>query len=307
MKNDSLANTAPRVSIGLPVFQGENFIDEAIRSIRAQTYQAFELVISDNGSTDATEAICRRHESEDPRIRYHRSPVNRGSSWNYSRVVELTSAPYFKWAAHDDALEPTYLEACVKALESDSGVVVAHSFVTVIDDTGAEIGQLESRNNATSDDPVLRFRDMLFREPRCLPVFGVIRRETLTKTGLLGPYSGHDRPFLAELALHGRFAHVPEHLFLDREHSERSIRKYRNAREKIEWFDPALQGRTVHRNARLILEYHRAIRRAGPLMTRTSLGAEIVLFAWTLRHSRGLISDLGHSLRMNRPGMVGGF
>src|ERR1051326_2036095 len=112
-----MSNQKPRVSIGLPVYNGQQFLEEAINSLLAQTYSDFELIISDNASTDATEQICRAHAAADPRIRYYRNDKNRGPVWNLNRVFELARGELFKWAAHDDVCAPTLVERCVEVLE----------------------------------------------------------------------------------------------------------------------------------------------------------------------------------------------
>ena len=115
----------PRVTIGLPVYNGQNYLVETLESLLAQTYTDFELVISDNASTDRTEAICRQYAAGDARIRYYRNDENIGASANYNRAFELGRGEYFKWAAHDDLLAPTYLERCVEVLDANPDVVLA--------------------------------------------------------------------------------------------------------------------------------------------------------------------------------------
>ena len=100
---------APRVSIGLPVYNGANWLPETIDSILGQTYSNFELVISDNASTDTTQEVCEGYALRDARVRYERLPENLGAAFNYNRVFERSVAPYFKWAGHDDLLDPAYL------------------------------------------------------------------------------------------------------------------------------------------------------------------------------------------------------
>src|SRR5687767_9303189 len=107
----------PRVSIGLPVFNGESHLALALDSVLAQTFGDFELVISDNGSTDSTRQICEDYAKRDARIRYLRSDENRGAAWNYNRVFERSRGAFFKWMAHDDLIAPQYLERCVEALD----------------------------------------------------------------------------------------------------------------------------------------------------------------------------------------------
>jgi glycosyltransferase involved in cell wall biosynthesis len=290
--------TLPHVTVGMPVHQGERFVDEAIRSIRAQTFTDLELVISDNGSTDGTQSICRAHAAEDPRVVYHRSEVNRGAAWNYSRLVGLARGRYFKWASHDDLLRPEYLERCVATLEADPDVVLCQTGAAAIDSDGNEVGRWPPNANASDGRPSQRFADILFREGPCFPVFGLIRQEVLKRTGLLGAYNAHDRPLMAELALHGRYAHVPEVLFLNREHPERSIRAYRGPRERIAWFDPAMEGRVVYFYPRLVLEYHRAVVRSG-VPVEELIRAEALLAAWTVRHLPGLTRNVLGGLRVH--------
>ena len=117
----------PKVSIGLPVYNGEPFLSETIDAILAQTFKDFELIICDNASTDDTERICRRYAARDKRISYYRQHHNIGAAGNFNRVFNLSSGEYFKWAAHDDLIAPEYLARCVEILERDRSVVLCHS------------------------------------------------------------------------------------------------------------------------------------------------------------------------------------
>ena len=99
----------PRVSIGLPVYNGELFLENALDSILSQTYSDFELIISDNASDDKTEEICRSYAARDKRVRYSRNAHNLGAAPNYNRVYHLARGRYFKWASHDDVLAPEFL------------------------------------------------------------------------------------------------------------------------------------------------------------------------------------------------------
>src|SRR5688500_5450428 len=91
------SSTAPRVSVGVPVYNGERYVARSIEALLAQTFADFELIIADNASTDGTEAICRAYVMRDPRVSYHRSPTNVGIVANFNRCVALARAPYFKW------------------------------------------------------------------------------------------------------------------------------------------------------------------------------------------------------------------
>jgi glycosyltransferase involved in cell wall biosynthesis len=110
------ASRTPRLAIGLPVHNGERYVSQAIDSLLGQTFTDFTLIVSDNGSTDATEEICRAYARRDARIRYHRSDENRGAAWNFNRVFELADSPYFKWAAYDDLCAPHFVERCIEFL-----------------------------------------------------------------------------------------------------------------------------------------------------------------------------------------------
>ena len=107
--------TTPAVSIGLPVYNGEAFLARALDSLLAQTFADFEIVVSDNASTDATAEICAAYAERDPRIRYHRHARNGGAAANYNFTVEMARGAYFKWMAHDDLVAPGFLQTCMDA------------------------------------------------------------------------------------------------------------------------------------------------------------------------------------------------
>jgi glycosyltransferase involved in cell wall biosynthesis len=128
-RESAVMATPPRVSIGLPVYNGERFLKDALDSILSQTYRDFELIISDNASSDHTEEICRRYAARDERVRYYRYDNNVGAARNFNRVFQLSRGEYFKWAAHDDICSPGFLQRCVKILDSDTAVVVCFSIL----------------------------------------------------------------------------------------------------------------------------------------------------------------------------------
>jgi glycosyltransferase involved in cell wall biosynthesis len=238
---------APRVSIGLPVYNGERFLAGAIASILAQTYTDFELIICDNASTDGTGEICRGFASRDPRVRYHRQPRNLGATRNFNHCFELASGEYFKWAADDDALEPRFLEACVAALDDDPGAVLSQSLVKVVDEADRLVEIYDhSAYGTSSPRPAERLSGRL--RGTCLEVFGVIRSEVLRDSALIQSYIGSDRALLVDLALRGRFALVPEPLFINRDHLGRCTRITRargDRRHIIAWYDTQLSYQRV--------------------------------------------------------------
>src|SRR6267143_3848257 len=119
--------SAPLLSIGLFVYNGERFLEETLDSILSQTFTDFELIISDNASTDSTGEISEAYVRRDSRIRYYRGEKNMGAGWNVRRVYELATGKYFKQAAVDDLLEPDFLRRCVEVLERDPDCVVAYA------------------------------------------------------------------------------------------------------------------------------------------------------------------------------------
>src|ERR1700759_617622 len=172
-------STNPLVSIGLFLYNGERFLEAAIDSILNQTFRDFELILSDNCSTDRSEEICRRYAAKDSRIRYYRADRNMGAGWNLRNVYFKATGKYFKWAAHDDMIQPDFLRLCVDALEADASLVVVHSLTRVIDDRGDLVENYEWRLRTESPDPVTRFKDLLLNDHMCYQIFGVMRLSAL--------------------------------------------------------------------------------------------------------------------------------
>ena len=258
-----MSKIKPGVSIGMPVFNGEPYIVEALNSLLAQTYTDFELIISDNASTDRTEEICRRYAREDKRIRYYRNKKNLGAAKNYNRVFELSNSKYFKWAAHDDVLAPEYLQRCIEILDHDPAVVLCHPKTIVIDEYGKKVNDYDDYLDFRSPNPHERFRDYLFRNfGKCNAIFGVIRTNELRKTPLIGSYSPSDEVLMAELALYGKIYQIPDRLFYRREHPERSKRANPNPRAHAIWFNPENKNKIILPTKwKSFWEYIRAITR----------------------------------------------
>jgi glycosyltransferase involved in cell wall biosynthesis len=282
----------PPVSIGLPVYNGANFLARAVQSILDQDYTDFELVISDNGSNDATQELARAFAAADERVSYERHDVNRGMVWNYNHVVASTSAPLFKWAAHDDELLPTWLSRCVTALDAAPGAVLAYTRRLKVDSQGhvLKVARARPKRFLTTDaGPGERFADVLARTTSCIELGGLIRRSSLERTRLLTPFAAGDRILMAELLLLGYFVEVPEELFLQREHPDRSVRRHATAADMTAWLDPCRSGRLAMPTWRLGLEYARVIGRArlpGSERVRAYQG----LAGWTIRR-RFLLAD----------------
>ncbi len=210
----------PTVSIGLPVYNGEDFLENSVDSLLAQTYTDFELIICDNASTDRTSEIGRKYTAKDKRVRYYRNQTNLGAPRNYNKTVKLSRGKYFKWAAADDVHTPEYLKKCVEVLDNDPTVVLCHSKSSRIDETGQLTGVYENKMRMDSPKIQERFGDLIsIMTNICWPIFGLMRKEILEKTPLHGDYRGADANLLVELSLYGRLYEIPEYLFLRRDHS----------------------------------------------------------------------------------------
>lgn len=298
--------SAPRVSIGLAVYNGENYLAEAIESILAQTFEDFELVIGDNDSTDGTEEICRSYAEGDDRIRYLRHARNIGGHPNFNSLFEASVGEYFKWAAHDDLLHPDFLLRCIEALDGDPSVVLSYSRTLVIDEEGGPVRAEEARPLLASPKPRTRFIESS-KDTATHPIYGVVRSEVLRKTPLLGPYPGSDRVLMCALSLHGPYHEVPEALFFNRDHPGRYSRLYDFLKtgSSLAWFDPAVEERIRYPIWHLWGEYFRAIGR--PDVPRAEkLLCRLAMLSWPMRPYRlmGLALDVlraGGRLLPTRP------
>lgn len=204
----------------MPVYNGERFLSSALDSILAQTYTDFELIISDNASTDGTETICRGYEKLDKRIRYFRNPENIGAPRNYRRVFELSKADYFRWANHDDLFAPESLARCVEILDNHEDIVLVYPKTKLINEKGEILKEYHDNLNLTSERASERFVEYYLRVGMINVIYGLIRASVVSKTAMMGDFVGADIPFVGELALYGKFYEIPEFLFYRRIHRD---------------------------------------------------------------------------------------
>ena len=211
-----------RVSLIMPVRNGAAFLEDALTALCAQTYRDFELIICDNDSTDRTGAIAQRFAQRDARIRYYRNAFDLGAAPNYNLGFALAEGEYVKWCAHDDLVAPDFLTGCIAALDRDPAAVLAYGTGRSIDAKGRP-GAADMRlPDYAAAPPEKRFAMMMGILNDAL-IFGLWRAEALRGSGLHRRFYGSDRALLAEMALKGRFVHVPEVLFYNRDHAGRSI------------------------------------------------------------------------------------
>ena len=269
--------TTPRVlSIGLPVYNGERYLGESLDSLLAQTYRHFELVISDNASTDRTQEICQSYVSRDPRVRYFRSPVNIGAPQNYRRAFELSSGPYFKWHTSDDVVAPDFVERCMDAITADAGIVLAYTKSRLVDEQGGYLSDVDQAIALASSSASARFRQVHANLGFCNVIYGVIRRDVLLRTAGLGAYVNSDLILIAELALHGRLHEVPAVLFSRRMHGA-AYSSQQSVEAKLKFYNPQSRRRVALMGTRSLWEYGRAVRRSPvPIAEKLRLGVYLL-------------------------------
>jgi len=247
-------NAVPRLSVGLPVYNGANYLAESLEALLGQSYEDFELIISDNASTDGTADICRRYGKQDSRIRYFRQPGNVGLAPNHNFVVEQARGELFKWASNDDLYARDLLKRCVDALDEHPHVVLAHSWTAMIDSSGAVTKATEYPLATASMRAPDRFRSLLFDDGGD-DDGGVIRAKVLRRTAMKDSYHHADRTIIAEIGLHGPFYQVPDWLYFRRDHPERAERACPTMRARCANMDPRRADRLRHPAVRLYGEY----------------------------------------------------
>jgi len=282
-----------RVSIGVPVYNGARFLATSLESLVSQTFENIEYVISDNGSTDGTEEICREFATRDSRIRYLRTDMNRGASWNYKNVVHQTTAPYFKWATHDDLLAPSYIERCVAVLDdAPPAVALVYPRTMIIDEEGNVVRMYDDNLDIRDKTPHARLKRLVSNIVMANASFGLIRRTALDRSRLLDAFPSADYVMMAEFALAGEFWQIPEPLFFRREHPAMSRAANRTAAEAAEWFEPGSGTTSTGEYIPLFREHLRSIRDA-----RLGVGERILCYAvfvptWLRRYRRAVVREL---------------
>ena len=257
----------PRLTVGLPVYNGDRFLAQSIEAILSQTYEDFELIISDNASTDGTAEVCQFYAKHDSRVRYVRQPHNIGAVGNHNFVAEQGSSELFKWASHDDLYARELLERCVDTLDAFPDAVLAHSWTAMIDSSNSVTFGLEYPLATGSPRAPERFRSALFDRGGD-DFYGVMRRKSLPALRQ-GSHHRSDRTMVAGWTLYGSFQMIPEWLYFRREHPELHL-LHKNAAQAMDrcperdWpvgrafsvkMDPRRANRIRHPTVRLYGEY----------------------------------------------------
>lgn len=209
-------SSRPAVTVGIPVFNGERFIRQAIESVLAQTFTDFELLISDNASVDGTAAICNEIAANDRRIKFVQQENNRGPFWNLKFVTERATGPLLVWLAHDDALHRLFIEECVAYLDRNPRAVVVSGDFRIVDESGNPV-DMEILQTIREDIPWARRCSQFFHYPIFSNVFyafyGMMRvdacRTALSRIKEPKYMSQIELPVLSRLATMGEITSLP--------------------------------------------------------------------------------------------------
>ncbi len=295
----------PTLSVGMPVYNAERFLAKALDSILSQTFTDFELLLSDNASTDGTEAICREYAARDSRIRYSRNPTNLGAGRNFRKVYDLAVGRYYKQAAHDDFCMPTMFARCIEALEADPALTVASPQTRIVDEEGRFLQDYEVRFRYADPDPLVRWEDLVLHKHQCYQIFGIHRMSALKRLPPMGSFAGADGILLAQLALLGPFHEVPERLFISTKHAHQSswtmpqrlsgkgrrLTRTPGTLPNIEWWDPSRAKRLSFPEFNILARYWETVGMV-PLSAAQKIRAYRVLARWTVKYRRPIVGDV---------------
>jgi glycosyltransferase involved in cell wall biosynthesis len=208
------------VSIGMPVYNGAQFICNALDSLLSQNYEAFEIIISDNASTDATNNICMEYANRDERIRYYRNQINMGASWNFNHVFDLSAGEYFMWASYDDYWDSKYIDTCLQTLKTSKNIVLAGTICRSIDSDTNQLIFVDKGFSTIGLNPsqrFIRYKSIIHSGSHIGGIFyGLYRKITLKQVMPIRKVIAADHLLLAELSLLGEFITVQKPLFFKR-------------------------------------------------------------------------------------------
>jgi glycosyltransferase involved in cell wall biosynthesis len=284
------------VSIGIPLYNAERYLQGALEALVRQTHQDLEIIISDNASTDRTQAICEAFAARDPRIRYIRQPFNRGAAYNHNFVAHIATGEYFRWYAYDDLMGPECIAECARTLDESADVVLAWPRPSVINGSGTLVDDF--RVDLPWDDrtPSSRLRSRVTPDDSqvgwCFPIYGLARRDAFLKCLPMGAYNRSDTVLLAHLALLGRWRELPQGLFFCRVHEDNSTART-PPHEVARWMDPNASAPRSLPTCRGYFGLVRAVWRT-PLSATENLRCSAIVARWPFvhRHARLMLWDV---------------
>jgi glycosyltransferase involved in cell wall biosynthesis len=200
----------PLVSIGMPTYNRCERLERAVESVLAQTHTALELTISDNGSTDGTEELCRRIAVRDPRVNYVRHPSNRGSTENFNFIFETLRGDYVMVLGDDDWIDQGYVAACLEVLQAEPEVAVVVGRSRYYTTSGEYVSELASPPEVLHDSPAERVRAYYALEPKPETFYGLLRASALRRAAPMRNVLYNDGILAATLVLAGKLRAVPD-------------------------------------------------------------------------------------------------
>ena len=280
-----MAARIPKVSIAMPVYNGERYLASAIEASLGQTHTDFELIVSDNASTDRTAEISQEYARKDSRIRYVRNPTNLGMAGNYNSACRLSVGEYFRWAAGDDLFSPESLASCVEVLDKRVDVVLAYSGTVLIDSEGNKIADYDDNLDLPESRPSERFISAMKKVGLVNLHFGLIRSAALKQTCIYHPGPGGDLPFIFELALHGKFVAIRKPLFFRRVHDRSSaVIAKKSSSELQKYLDPTNKITGWYYGPLLIYYFGAIMRPPIPLVERLRAAGYLIRYTIWSRH-----------------------
>ena len=228
----------PKVSIGIPVFNGAKTLTKTIEAAINQDYTNLEIIISDNNSTDETQSIAENFQKKDSRIKYIRQEKNYGMTANFSKVFEYATGDFFMWAAHDDQHDPTFISKCLPLLVSnpEAGLCVPRT-QAYFRGAVAWVSSMKTFSNIDSKSKL--YKETLRHFP-AVGMYGLYRSSKVAKTQLWGNFTGADLVFVQDLTLHADIVFCEEILFsyFEREKWNTLEQDYVNiyGNSKIPWY-----------------------------------------------------------------------
>lgn len=282
----------PAVSVAIPAYNCERYIGQSIESLLNQSYGDFELVISDNASTDGTEAVCRRYAAQDPRVRYWRRAENIGGPGNFRYVFSLCSGKYHKWSTADDHWHPDFLREAVALLDARPDIVLCYPKTQLIDAGGQKIEDYDDNLELAAESPRQRFRDLYRLIGLCNAHLGLLRRDAMLRTKLIAGHLASDVDFLAEMALIGKFHVLPDVRFYRRFHASSSSWARADAKHQTAYYAPMAEGMSaIGTWKRFGFQLDLIARSPAPLADKLALAFDILR---RMRYDRGvLMRELG--------------
>jgi glycosyltransferase involved in cell wall biosynthesis len=187
---NKLKQIMTKVFIGMPVYNGERFLEEAINSLHNQTFTDWKLFISDDASTDGTQAICEEFTKKDPRITYYRQEKNIGMFPNFKFLIDKADGEYFMWAAQDDLWEKDFIKTCTEILDENKQIGAASSNIAEIDSFGRttrEVTDFSKLSGPVTIPTIVRYVLQPEILGKCNIMYSLFRSDVVKKTWALYP------------------------------------------------------------------------------------------------------------------------